>query len=113
MDKKIIAILSYITIIGWIIAFVLHQDPKNKSELGTFHLRQTLGLFISSLAVFVAAEIISQIPILGFVGWLVSVLAGIFFFVLWLIGLIYAAQGEKKPMPVLGEYFDEKITFIN
>jgi len=113
MDKKVVAILSYITIIGWIIALVLNQDSKNKSDLGTFHLRQTFGLFVSGIAVFIAAEIISEIPLIGFLGWLISVLAGLFFFVLWLIGLIYAAQGEKKPMPVLGEYFNEKITFIN
>ncbi len=113
MDKKIIAILSYITIIGWIIALVLNQDPKNKSDLGTFHLRQTFGLFVSSIVVLIAAEIIRQIPLIGFIGWLLSMLAGLFFFVLWLMGLIYAAQGEKKPMPIVGEIFDEKFTFIN
>ena len=37
----------------------------------------------------------------------------IILFVLWLLGLLYAIQGEKKPVPILGEYFDEKITFIN
>jgi len=113
MDKKLIAVISYITIIGWVIAYVLNQDPKNKSSLATFHLRQTFGLFLSGLIAFVGAEVISEMPILGFMGPLVSFVASVFFFILWLLGLMYAIQGEEKPMPVLGIYFDEKITFIN
>ncbi|MCK7460757.1 MAG: hypothetical protein MZU84_01060 [Sphingobacterium sp.] len=36
------AILSYIYILGWIIAFLLYG--KNKTEFAAYHLRQALGL---------------------------------------------------------------------
>ena len=113
MDKKLIAVISYITIVGWVIAYILNQDTKNKSDLATFHLRQTFGLFLSGLIVYVAAQVITEMPILGFMGTLVSIAGSVFFFILWLLGLMYALQGEKKPVPVLGIYFEEKITFIN
>ena len=93
-NAQIIAVVSYITLIGWIIAFILYQNDK--SELAIFHLRQSLGILILGII----GVVIFWIPILG---WL----AAIFLFVLWLMGLIYAAQGEKKPIPVLGNLFQD------
>ena len=40
MDGKMIAIISYFTLVGWIVAFVLHQQSSPKSSLAAFHLRQ-------------------------------------------------------------------------
>lgn len=91
-NAQLVAIISYLSFVGWIIAFVIHQNDR--SELGIYHLRQTLGLHIIG----VVGWIIFIIPIIG---WL----AAIFYFVCWLMGLIYAAQGEMKPVPVFGEFF--------
>lgn len=88
------AVISYLTLIGWIIAFVLYQNEK--TELAIYHLRQSLGLLIIG----VVGWIIFIIPIIG---WL----AAIFFFIMWLIGLINAAQGEMKPVPLLGKFFQD------
>ncbi len=100
MDGKSIAIISYLTIIGWIIAYVLHGN--NKSKLGAFHLRQSLFLMLSGFIIAIAQTLFLFIPILG---WIVSmllyfVLLGLF--VLWIIGLIAAINGEEKTAPLLG-----------
>ena len=84
---KTIAILSYITIIGWIIALVMNTSEKSK--LGSYHIRQTLLLYIF-------AVILSWIPILG---WIL----GIVLFIFWIIGLVAAINGEKKEMPIVGK----------
>lgn len=96
-DPKIIAIISYITIIGWVIALLLHQN--NRSELGAFHIRQTLGLFLTGL-------ILSFIPIIG---WIL----GIIVFVFWIIGLINAINGEMKPVPVVGKLYQDIFRGMN
>ncbi|MEE4256222.1 MAG: hypothetical protein V2I47_04220 [Bacteroidales bacterium] len=93
-NAQLLAVISYLTLIGWIIAFVLYQNDK--SELAIYHLRQSLGLVIIGAI----GWVIFWIPIIG---WL----AAIFFFVLWLMGLIYAAQGEMKPVPLLGNFFQD------
>ncbi|MFW6450084.1 MAG: DUF4870 domain-containing protein [Nanoarchaeota archaeon] len=86
-DKgHMVAILSYITIIGWIIALVLHQE--NKTSLGSFHLRQALLLMIVGL-------VLTFIPIIG---WLLNIVV----FVFWIIGLVYAIQGKEKEIPLIG-----------
>jgi uncharacterized membrane protein len=102
-EDRTVAILSYITLIGFVIAVVLHSSGK-KTALGAYHLRQTLGLLITGLVLGVAAGILALIPILGvlttFVIW-----GGLF--VLWLLGLIAAINGQQKPMPVLGENYQK------
>jgi len=101
MDGKTIAIISYLTLIGWIIAFVMYGN--NKSELVIYHLRQTLLLMLVAVAVYIAQTILLFIL---HIGWFLSVAfmaINIGLLVLWVIGLIGAVNGEEKPMPVIGE----------
>lgn len=86
MDRKTLAILAYITLIGWIAALVL---DKEKDSLVRFHLRQALGLILLGF-------ICAVIPFLNLILWVVP-------FVLWIMGLISAIKGEEKPLPLIGE----------
>jgi uncharacterized membrane protein len=95
-EDRTVAILSYITIIGFIAAIIIHQNRK--TELGAFHLRQVLGLVLTATAGAVAAVV----PILG---WIVWFLVAIGVFVLWLIGLIAALKGDQRPVPMLGDHY--------
>jgi len=97
-NGKTTAIVSYITIIGWLIAyFAMHQSKK--TSLGSYHLRQTLLLFICAVAFQIIAYAITiAMPAIG----LIFSLASIGFLVLWIMGLISAINGEEKPMPLLG-----------
>jgi uncharacterized membrane protein len=99
-NGKTVALLSYITIIGWIVAFVMNNNQK--TVLGAYHLRQTFFLFIIALCIYVAQMFLLFIP---FIGWLISFLllfAGLGLFILWIVGLIAAVNGEQKPMPLIG-----------
>jgi uncharacterized membrane protein len=96
-DGKTIAIISYITLIGWIIALVMHNNDK--TDLGAFHIRQSLGIICVAIALSIINAVIG-IPIFG---WIIQ-LAIIAF---WILGFIGAIQGEKKPVPLLGEQFQE------
>ena len=89
-EGKIIEILSYITWVGLVIAIVLNIEKKN--EFGKFHIRQALLIMI----IWLIAVFIIWIPVIG---WII----GILLFVLWLLGLIYAIQGQKKEIPVIGK----------
>jgi uncharacterized membrane protein len=93
-NAQLIAIVSYLTLIGWIISFVLYQNDK--SELAIYHIRQSLGILILGIV----GWVVFWIPIIGWA-------AGIFLFVLWLMGLIYAAQGEARPVPLLGNFMQD------
>jgi uncharacterized membrane protein len=97
MDPKVVSIVSYLTLIGWIVALVLNNP---KSEQASFHIRQSLGIIL----VAIISGFIMIIPILG---WLIGIAGYILAFVMWLLGFIGAVQGEQKVVPVLGERFQE------
>lgn len=92
MDDKVKAIVAHITLIGWIVALVLNQG-ENKTELASYYIRQMLGLMLASF-------VLGFIPIINLIVWLV-------FLVFWIMSLIGSLNGEKKPTPYLGEYFQD------
>jgi uncharacterized membrane protein len=98
-EDKTVAIVSYLTLIGFIIAVVMHGNKKTK--LGAFHLRQGLGLLVTGLAGGIALMII---PVIG---WIISPLFWLAMFVLWVIGLIGAANGQMKLVPLVGEHYQK------
>jgi uncharacterized membrane protein len=101
-EDKTTAIVSYLTLIGFIVAIILHSSKKTR--LGSFHLRQSLGLILLSIAVALTTTVFSFIP---FLGWLASLAAWVCLFILWVIGLIAAINGEMKPVPVVGEHLQK------
>lgn len=97
-EDRTVAILSYITIIGFIVAIVIHSGKKTK--LGAYHLRQMLGLVICSLV----GSALAVVPLLG---WVAMILIWLGLLVFWVLGLLAAIQGQMKPVPLLGEKFQQ------
>ncbi|MVO10245.1 hypothetical protein GOQ30_13815 [Flavobacterium sp. TP390] len=90
------AIVSYITIIGSVIAIFMNQD-ENKSEFASFHIRQALGIFLSFFLL--------GYPIGYFNSWMVTSAFWLFIFILWIYGFLGALNGEKKLVPLVGEFY--------
>lgn len=97
-EDRTVAILSYLTIIGFIVALVIHSGKKTK--LGAFHLRQMLGLILIA----VGSSALAIVPLLG---WLASALIWIGLLVLWIMGLVSAVNGQAKPVPLIGMQFEK------
>lgn len=107
MDNKTVSIVSYITIIGWLIAYFVGKD--NLDALSKYHLRQSLGLAIIAIITGIILNIlVFMIPAIGMVAWLIQIV----FFVLFIIGIINASNAQMKPLPVIGKFFEDKFSFI-
>ena len=109
MDKKTLSIISYITIIGWIIAYVSYNKLENKPSLARFHLKQSLGIAILGILLSIALTIISVV-----VPTLASILslANLAIVILWILGIINASNEQETPVPVVGSIFTDKFNFI-
>ena len=94
-NSKALAIITYITLIGWIIAFALNNKQKN--ALVSYHQRQALGI---QLIYFSIAFVIS---ITGLPSLQVLFL-GVFIFMI--IGISNASKQLNKPLPLVGVYFE-------
>ncbi len=102
-DGKNIAIIAYLTIIGLIIAFVLNNEKRN--DFATYHIRQSLGIFLTLFVI----GIVNYIP---YIGWIISSIGALLCIILWIIGIINAANGNKKPVPILGEQYNSLFSGI-
>ncbi len=106
-NGKTAGIISYLTIVGWLIAYLAFHTNK-KTEQGSYQLRQTLLLHIVYIAFYVVwrAVIVSlfftSLTLLALAGTVIWIV-GLGFFVLWIIGFIGAINGEKKPIPLIGD----------
>ena len=101
-EDKTAAILSYITLIGFIAAIVINSNKKTK--LGAFHLRQAMGIFLTIIAAGIGQFVLVFIPILG---WLAILGLWIAVIAMLVMGLISAIQGQMKPLPVLGAMYQK------
>ncbi len=97
MDKKVTGIVGYITIIGWIIAYVAGDKEGAK-----FHLNQALVIELCQIILYILSAILGMIPIIGFIFSILCSLCGIVVLVAWICGLVFAATDKETEIPVLG-----------
>jgi len=102
-EDKTVAILSYITIAGFIVSLFLHTNKK--THIGAYHLRQALGLLLTTFSLWAITRIVAWIPILGGLVDIAIYIVSIFFIIM---GALSAAKGEYKPLPYIGK-FSERI----
>lgn len=95
-EGKTFAIVSYLTFVGLIIAIIMNSDRKN--PFTSYHIRQMLGLIIMLLFSNLVEKYVNSW--LETVFWIVT-------FVAWLFGLVHAILEQYKPIPFLGDKFQE------
>lgn len=93
-EGKLFAILSYIIPIVFIVPLI-----QKDNHFSLFHAKQVLLLVLAC----VATSILTAIPILG----CITVFLFIPILVFVIIGLIFAIQGQYKPLPFIGQYAEE------
>ncbi|TCL61132.1 putative membrane protein [Kineothrix alysoides] len=91
--NKVYAVLAYLGILVLIPLFV---SPK--SEFARFHANQGLVLLLTNILFGVFKLIIGGSILLNLVYFVISMT----FFVFSILGIIAAAKGEKKPLPIIG-----------
>ena len=102
-DNKVMGILAYLGILVLVPIFAAKESP-----FARFHANQGLVMLIASIAYSVVVWIVTFIlamisPNLAIIGTILS-LGSLAFLVLMIIGIINAAKGEMKELPVIGKY---------
>lgn len=97
VDKnKIFAVLAYLGIL-----FLVPLLAAKDSRFARYHTNQGVVLFLAAIICSVAGMILSFIPFVGCL-FLPAVMIGILVFVV--LGVINAAQGACKPLPLIGQF---------
>ncbi|MGG1517318.1 hypothetical protein ABE504_18040 [Paenibacillus oryzisoli] len=90
-SNKGMAILAYIL-------FFIPLIAAKDSKFAMYHANQGLTLF---LCVVIVNVVLGIIP---FIGWILLPLVNLALLVLAILGIVAAAQGQVKPLPIIGAY---------
>ena len=96
-EGKIYAVVSYLTIIGSVIAIIMNGEKKN--EFTTFHNRQGLGLCLLWMLI---GYFVSQ-----FDNMQISLAFWVSMGALLFLGVMTAVNGSMKPIPFIGPLFQK------
>ncbi len=95
-NEKAFGILAYL---GWL---VLVPIFAGKTEFSRFHANQGLVLAIAEIVVTIVAVIMMFIPIVGWIIGILLYLVDLVALVFAIMGIVNAAQGQMKPLPIIG-----------
>ena len=94
---KVITILDYIGFL-WILGLFVEKNNEDVK----IHTNQGLILFIYNVIAGVLNAALSWIPLVGWIFgvccWILTVLG----VVMMILGIVNAAQGQRKPLPFIG-----------
>ncbi len=96
-DNKVMAVLSYI----WLL-FLVPLFAAKDSKFARFHCNQGIVLAIVATVGGIIFSILSGIPLIGWLFWVVGGLLGLACFILMIIGIVNAVNGKVKELPVIG-----------
>jgi uncharacterized membrane protein len=97
IDPKLASAIAYLTFVPAVIFLMV--EPYNKVPLIRFHSYQSIGLFVVALAV----DVVFRMLPFGLM-WAFSSLISLAMFVVWLIVVIKAFQGEWFKLPIIGDF---------
>ena len=98
-DNKIMAVLAYIGLLLLIPLFA----AKN-SKFARFHVNQGLPLMIVGLAIGIISIPLGLIPIVRIITSIIFGLAGLCVLALAILGIVNAATGKAKELPLVGKF---------
>lgn len=90
LEEKVASALCYV--LGWVSGLVFLLAEKDNKTV-RFHAMQ-------SLMFFAAMTVISFVPVIG---WLLSPLVMIVAFIVWLMAIYKAYNGEQFELPIVGK----------
>jgi len=98
--------LAYITIIPAIIFLIV--EPFNRNSFVRFHAWQCIFLTIGCIVIDVALTFLTHLPFLGFMTLLIWPLVGLAFFIVWILALIKAFNGQRFKLPIIGDLAEKQ-----
>jgi uncharacterized membrane protein len=106
LTDNVAGALAYVTIIPAIIFLVL--EPFNKKRFVRFHAFQCIFFTIAWVVIEFALSFLGHIPFLGWATVLLWPLVGLVFFVIWLVLILKAYQGQMFKLPVIGDLAEQQ-----
>lgn len=106
MGDNVAGMLAYVTIIPAIVFLVV--APYNRNRFIRFHSFQSIFFCIAWTVLWIALSIFAHIPFLGWLSILLWPLIGLGGFILWIVLLLKANQGQTWKLPLVGDMAEKQ-----
>ena len=106
LEDNVAGALAYVTIIPAIVFLVL--EPYNKRRFIRFHSFQCIFFAIAWTVLWICLSFVAHIPFLGWATVLIWPLVSLVGFVIWLILVLKAYQGQMFKLPVIGDMAEKQ-----
>lgn len=106
LEDNVAGALAYVTIIPAIVFLVL--EPFNRKRFVRFHSFQCIFFAIAWTVLWIVLSFIAHIPFLGWATVLIWPLVSLVGFVIWLILVLKAYQGQMFKLPVIGDMAEKQ-----
>jgi uncharacterized membrane protein len=106
LTDNVAGALAYVTIIPAIVFLVL--EPYNKNRFIRFHSFQCIFFHVAWIALWIVLSIIAHIPFLGWLTILIWPLIGLAGFVIWIVLVLKAYQGQMWKLPFVGDMAEKQ-----
>ena len=106
LEDNVAGALAYVTIIPAIVFLVL--EPFNRRRFVRFHSFQCLAFAVVWTAFWICLSFIAHIPFLGWATVLIWPLVSLAGFVIWLVLVLKAYQGQMFKLPVIGDWAEKQ-----
>jgi uncharacterized membrane protein len=106
LTDNVAGALAYVTIIPAIVFLIL--EPYNRKRFIRFHSFQCIFFAVAWTALWIILAFIGHIPFLGWATVLLWPLVSLAGFILWLIMVLKAYQGQMFKLPVIGDMAEKQ-----
>jgi uncharacterized membrane protein/ribosomal protein L40E len=100
LEPNVAGLLCYL--VGWITGLVFILIEK-ENKFVRFHAMQSIVTFGAFTVLWIPFSILSQMDILRVLFGILQAVTGILAFVLWIVLMIKAYQGERYKLPIAGD----------
>jgi uncharacterized membrane protein len=98
-QNKVYAVLAYIGLL-----FLVPLLAAPNSKFARYHTNQGVVLFLATVIAMAGSMVLAMIPLIGCIAGLLPIAIGGGALVLMILGIINAANGEYKPLPMIGHF---------
>lgn len=98
LDANIAGMLAYFVIPAFIFLLM-----KETSRFVRYHSMQAIILWVASILISIVLSVAARIPFIGLLVLPIWMLVALGMFIVWVICLIKAFQGDEFKLPILGD----------
>jgi uncharacterized membrane protein len=106
LEDNVAGALAYVTIIPAIVFLVM--EPFNKKRFIRFHAFQCIFFAVAWTVLWICLSIVAHIPFLGWATFIIWPLVSLVGFVIWLILVLKAYQGQMFKLPIIGDMAEQQ-----